>query len=199
MVSLLCHTSPLTTSCTPLKVLETGLSCACVWCCVTLPDKPLPRVPAVAMDPHAARDRSRSPRREAAENPLLGLISEPEAQALQAGGVPHVLIDTLEEVFEALDTTERRDRHWSAAMVAHVLNSSARMLLAAEAVVQRRLYQVARTPPPDVRRDRLEVLMVLGRAMPIAVRDVVMDRLETAWLTPGAIHQHLQPTLLDRR
>ena len=151
------------------------------------------------MDPHAARDRSRSPRREAAENPLLGPISEPEAQALQAGGVPHILIDTLEEVFQVLDTTELRDRHWSAAMVAHVLNASAHMLLAAEAAVQRRIYQVERTPPPDVRRDRLEVLMVLGRAMPIAVRDVVMDRLETAWLTPGALPPHLQSTPLERR
>ena len=113
--------------------------------------------------------------------------------------MPHILIDTLEEVFQALDTTERRDRHWSAAMVAHVLNTSAHMLLAAEAAVQRRIYQVARIPPPDVRRDRLEVLMVLGRAMPIAVRDVVMDRLETAWLTPGALPPHLQSTPLERR
>ena len=117
---------------------------------------------------------------------LLAKVSEQEAQALQESGVPDVLINALIDIFEVLNTTEARDRHWSTAMVGYLLNTTARALLTAEAAVHRRLSTINRVPPSDVRRDRLEVLMGLGRAIPVAARNVVLDRLETAWLTPDA-------------
>ena len=50
--------------------------------------------------------------------------------------------------------------------------------------MERRVVHVNRLPPDDVRRDRLEVLMSMGRSIPCAVRNVLQDRLDAAWLTP---------------
>ena len=53
--------------------------------------------------------------------------------------------------------------------------------------MERRVGPIPRTPPDDVRRDRLEVLARMGRAIPCPARDLVQDRLETPWLTPDAL------------